>query len=152
MVRHKIEKKPEKRSRESFPQVPGEKKKIVPPEMQHRLNVNLLRAAKKQQWKRAGRLIDEGASPEEIDGMGYSAITYASAAGESGLVRKMLNEGGFNIDEPPNYAAILLAYREEHHEIVELLGKNMKEQRGRNEFYARALKDYTLVLIEDQEG
>lgn len=148
MVRHKIEKKPEKNARGSFPPVPGEKKKLISPEMQQKLNVNLLLAAKAGQWGRAKRLIEEGASPEETDGINYSALTYASAAGESGLVRKMIKKGGFDIDEPPNYSAVLLAQRGGHQDIVEFFGKNMREKTTEGVCYARAMRE--LIMMEKQ--
>ncbi|MBD3389569.1 hypothetical protein GF415_01285 [Candidatus Micrarchaeota archaeon] len=152
MVRNKIEKKPEKNDRESFPPVPGKQKKSIPPKLQQKLNMNLLLAAQAGQWGRAGRLLEEGAAPEETDGCSYSALTYASAAGESGLVSGMLEEGEFDIDKPQNYAAIMLAHREGHHEIVGLLGEHMKEKNDLSEFYAKAIKEHTLFLIRNRGG
>ncbi len=150
MVRHKMEKEPDKKTRGSFPPVPGEKGKLISPELQHKLNLNLLLAAQAGQWKRAEKLIEEGASPKEIDGVMYSALTYASAAGESGLVSRMLEEGVFDINEPQNYAAILLAHREGHHKIVELLGEHIKEKNGLGGFYAKAVKEHTMFLIRNR--
>jgi ankyrin repeat protein len=67
--------------------------RILTPNVQRTLDVNLLKAAKRKEWERMGSLLDAGAKADERTAAGFSALTYAAAEGQTTLVKKIIESG-----------------------------------------------------------
>ncbi len=80
----------ESRPAPKIPDVAAEPK-FLSPRVQKTLDIHLLKAAKRKQWKRMDLLLEGGAKAEERDHFGYSALTYAAAEGKDKLVQMMVD-------------------------------------------------------------
>jgi len=89
------QKKLSKRESVPAPKIPDvvAEPKALSPKLQKTRNVNLLRAAEKKQWGRMKSLLEAGAKPNELTGVGFSALTFAAAEGQDKLVQMMVDAG-----------------------------------------------------------
>ena|GEM_PF-5110370 len=105
--------------------------RILSPRVQKTLDVHLLKAAKRKQWKRMNLLLDGGARANERTTVGFSALTYAASEGKTGLVQKMIDGGvEVSIKDFASRIAFTEAHTAGHDETAELLLKAGKLGEG----------------------
>ncbi len=113
-----------RRESKPAPKIPdvAEEPRILSPMIQKTLDINLLKAAKRKEWKRMETLLDAGAKAEEKTTAGFSALTYAASEGQTRLVQKMIDSGvEVSIKNFASRTAFTEAYGGGHKKTADLL-------------------------------